>query len=86
LPRLTPTTLQLSDVERQELQQLVKRHSTPQQIALRAKIILLADQGQNHRQIARVLEISRDMARHWRHRWLALAIASDAGGRALARC
>lgn len=65
--------MQLSEVERQELQQLVKRHSTPQQIVLRAKIILLASQEQNHRQIARVLEISRDMARHWRNRWLALA-------------
>jgi putative transposase len=32
-------------MERQQLQQIVNRHSTPQQIALRAQIILLADQG-----------------------------------------
>ncbi len=73
MPRLAPSALQLSEADRQELQQLVNRHSTPQQIALRARIILLADQGQNHRQIARELDISRDMARHWRHRWLTLA-------------
>jgi len=50
---------------------LVNRYSTSQQIATRARIILLAD-GQNHRQIARELDISRDMARTWRHRWLEL--------------
>jgi len=51
---------------------LVNRYSTSQQIATRARIILLADDGQNHRQIARELDISRDMARTWRHRWLEL--------------
>ena len=73
LPRSAPKALKLNETERQELQQLVNRHSTPQQIALRAEIILLADQGHNHRQIARSLNISRDMARLWRERWLSLS-------------
>lgn len=47
----------------------VNRHNTPQQIAIRASIILLANEGQNHREIARTLNISRDMARLWRNRW-----------------
>jgi len=59
MPRLAPTPLQLISPEREQLQQLVNRHSTPQQIALRANIILLADEGQNHREIGRVLNISR---------------------------
>jgi putative transposase len=54
------------------LQQLVNRHNTPQQLGLRASIILLADQGHNHQEIARELQISRDMARLWRNRWLEL--------------
>ena len=58
-------------MERQQLRQLVLRHCTPQQIALRAEIILLADEGHNHREIARSLNISRDMASLWRSRWLA---------------
>jgi len=53
LPRLAPKSLHLSETERKELQQLVNRYSTSQQIATRARIILLADDGQNHRQIAR---------------------------------
>ena len=69
MPRLAPTPLHLNEIEREQLQQLVNRHSTPQQIAIRASIILLADEGQNHREIARTLNISRDMARLWRNRW-----------------
>lgn len=73
MPRLAPPPLKLSETEREQLQQLVNRHSTPQQSALRASIILLASEGENHRAIAQRLNISRDMARFWRNRWLALA-------------
>lgn len=73
MPQLAPTPLQLSETEREQLQQTVHRHSTPQQIALRAHIVLLADEGLNHREIARELGISRDMARLWRNRWLELS-------------
>ena len=72
MPRLAPKALSLGSEEREELQQLVNRHNTPQQIALRAKIILLASSGQNNRDIARTLNISRDMARTWRNRWLTM--------------
>ena len=41
---------------------------------MRASIILLADEGQNHREIACALNISRDMARLWRNRWLELSV------------
>ena len=48
MPGLAPPPIQLNETEREQLQQLVNRHSTPQQIALRASIILLADERQNH--------------------------------------
>lgn len=73
MPRLAPPSVCLTEAEQEQLQQLVNRHSTPQQIALRASIILLAADGQNHREIARQLNISRDMARLWRNRWLELS-------------
>lgn len=73
MPRLAPPPLHLNAAEREQLEQLVNRHKTSQQIALRARIILLADAGQNHREISRTLNISRDMARLWRHRWLELS-------------
>ena len=70
MARLAPKELKLSDCERLELQHLVNRHNTPQQIVLRAKIILLGSEGKNHGEIARTLDISLDMARLWRNRWL----------------
>jgi putative transposase len=73
MPPLVPPPIQLLEKEREQLQQCVNRYSTPQQIALRARIILLADAGLNHRQIARELGITRDMARLWRNRWLELS-------------
>jgi putative transposase len=63
VPRLAPKSLNLSTEKRDELQRLVNRHNRSQQIALRAKIILLASEGQNNRDIARTLSMSRDMAR-----------------------
>jgi len=71
-----PTAIALSDAECQELEQLARRHSTPQQIALRARIVLAAADGANNCQIARQLDVSLDMARRWRSRWLALQPAS----------
>lgn len=73
MPKTAPKLLKLNEEEREQLQQLVNRHNTPQQQALRALIILLADQGSNHQEIARELGISRDMARLWRNRWLELS-------------
>jgi len=73
LPRLAPPPVQLNEREREQLQQLISRHRTPQQVVLRANIILFASEGRNHREIARDLSISREMTRLWRHRWLALS-------------
>jgi DNA-binding CsgD family transcriptional regulator len=68
--------IELSDTERQDLQALVRRHSTPQQLVLRARVVLAAADGANNAQIARQLDISLDMARLWRNRWLGLAAVS----------
>jgi putative transposase len=71
-----PPVIVLSDAERLELEQLARRHSTPQQIALRARIVLAAADGANNCQLARQFDASLDMVRRWRARWLALQPAS----------
>lgn len=73
MPKTAPQPLKVNTEEREQLQQLVNRHNTPQQLGLRASIILLADQGHNHQEIARELQISRDMTRLWRNHWLELS-------------
>ncbi|WP_414519923.1 helix-turn-helix domain-containing protein [Nostoc sp. PCC 9305] len=69
MARLAPKVLNLNESDRSELQQLRNRHNAAQQLVLRAKIILLASEGKNHGEIARILDISLDMARLWRNRW-----------------
>ena len=69
--RLAPKELKLEEKEREYLKKLINRHTTEQQIALRAKIVLLADEGENNREIARKSKISRKMASQWRERWIA---------------
>lgn len=66
-----PDLLSLSASERSELQRLARRHSTAQQIALRARIILEAAAGLNNSQIARQLDLTPETVRTWRKRWLA---------------
>ncbi|MEM6754654.1 MAG: helix-turn-helix domain-containing protein [Cyanobacteria bacterium P01_C01_bin.38] len=73
MARLAPKSLSLTLSDRQELEKLINRCNTPQQVALRAKIILLANEGSNNREIGRELNVSRYMARRWRNRWLELS-------------
>jgi transposase len=73
-----PPIIELTNIEREELNNLLRRHSTPQQLALRARIVLSAADGLNNGQIARELGVSRDMASLWRGRWLGLqAMSAD---------
>ena len=74
-----PDPLSLTEGERTELERLVRRHSTGQQMALRGRIILEANAGKNNSQIARDLGVSVETVRAWRTRWLALqpVAASD---------
>jgi len=65
-----PPAVVLAADERQDLEALLRRHTTAQQIALRARIVLAAAAGHNNAQIARDLALSLPTARRWRERWL----------------
>jgi transposase len=66
-------TIELSEVVREALEKLVARHTTGQQKAQRARIILKAAEGKTNTAIAEELKISVDMIALWRERWLTLA-------------
>jgi DNA-binding NarL/FixJ family response regulator len=68
--------INLSDVEQQGLEKLIKRHQVGQQIAKRARIVLAAAQGKKNKEIARVYKVTLDTVGLWRNSWL--------GGKALA--
>lgn len=72
MPGPKPSAIELTAVEKQELEKLVKRHNVGQQIALRGRIVLAAAEGKNNSEIAREFDLTLDTVRLWRGRWRAL--------------
>ena len=67
---LRPPEIVLSELERNELERLVRTHTAAQQLVTRAWIILAAGDGQNNAQIARWLGLDDETPGFWRQRWL----------------
>ena len=65
-----PAPITLSAEERIELERLLRSHSTPQQLALRARMIVLGDDGVGVGETARQLGVWRKGVSFWRARWL----------------
>jgi len=72
MPIPVAQVVNLSDDEQTGLEKLIKRHQVGQQIALRARIVLAAAQGQKNKEIAQTYSVTSDMVRLWRNRWVKL--------------
>jgi len=70
MPGPLPRSVKLSEKQREVLEQIVCRPSSPQGRVSRAKMILKAASGDNNAQIARELAIDVRTARKWRGRWI----------------
>lgn len=68
-----PPVVVLSPKVRQELELFIRRHTLPQHLALRGRLILAAADGLNNSQIARQFQLKLLTVRLWRTRWLAFA-------------
>jgi len=67
---LTPHyEISLSEIEQQQLQALVRAGKTPQQLVLRATIILRAQADIANQQIADEVGTSRNLVQKWRKRF-----------------
>ncbi|MDQ3701818.1 MAG: helix-turn-helix domain-containing protein [Chloroflexota bacterium] len=69
MPGPKPPPVELTAEERAELERLVRRHTTGQQLAERARIVLLAADGMNNCEVARAVAVDVDTVRKWRARW-----------------
>lgn len=67
--------LNLKPADRDHLERLVRGRKTPQRVALRARIVLLAGQGIANLAIARRAGVSRPTVVLWRERFGALGVA-----------
>ena len=77
MPAAKALSIQLSPDHERQLKALVRAHSTPQKLAERARIILLASDGWGVSETAEELGIWRTTAAHWRRRWLAAEAATN---------
>jgi len=78
MPLLRAAPVPVTDRERQQLGALVRQQTCPQQLAVRARIILLAGRGAGVRPTADELDIGRSTVQAWRRRWLENSGASVA--------
>jgi transposase len=68
MPKTVPA-LSLSFSDQQQIQQWLTAHGTPQQVALRSRIVLVAAEGQSESATARQLGTNRKTVRLWRTRF-----------------
>jgi len=69
IPGPKPVPIDVTDAQRRALHAIVNKHSEPQILVTRARIIILAGCGVSTRQIARDLHVSEDCVCHWKQRW-----------------
>ena len=70
MPSSVLVPVELSDAERAQLESWTRRRTSAQALALRSRIVLLAAEGHNHREIARELGIDRNTVAKWRSRFV----------------
>jgi transposase len=71
MPIPVPVAIDLTDAERAQLESWARRRTSAQALALRSRIVLLADEGLNNSEIAARLGIAVGSARKWRNRFAA---------------
>ena len=59
----------LDDMERKELQKITRKQTEKASTVLRAKIILMADNGMKHEDIAKKLDVNNNVVTDWTARW-----------------
>src|SRR6202051_5121298 len=69
MPAHKAAPIELSPDHERDLSALVRAHSTPQKLAERARIVLLAASGLGVDETAQRLGVWRKTAGHWRRRW-----------------
>jgi transposase len=75
--------IELSTSEREELERLTRSGTTPQQMAMRARLVLLAASGRSNQEIEAALGVTKNVVTLWRtrFRWQRLEGLKDRPGR-----
>ena len=75
MPRKCPFQIELDSEERRVLEQRVRRYTLPYRDVLRAKMILLAAEGWQNKEIGERLDVPRPKVSKWRKRFFEKRLA-----------
>lgn len=69
MPRKSPYTIELSPAEEKELRRRAGKYTLPYYVVQRARMILLAAEGWENKEIAAHLQMRREVVSMWRKRF-----------------
>jgi transposase len=69
MPRFSPFSVVLTDEEERHLQETARKYTSPYCDVIRAKVVLLASEGQKNTEIAAHLDLPRQIVSKWRKRF-----------------
>ena len=69
MPRKSPYTIVLTPEERAQLKHIASKYTLPYFMVVRARMILLAEQGLRNDEIADRLDTRREVVSRWRKRF-----------------
>ena len=69
MPKKSPFNVNLSSEERQPLESMARKYTSPYCEVIRAKIVLLSDEGLSNDVIASRLDTPRQIVSKWRERF-----------------
>ena len=69
MPRKSPYSIILTTNERKRLEECVRKYTLPHFQVIRAKIILLAEEGMDNKEIGERLGLPRRVVSKWRKRF-----------------
>jgi hypothetical protein len=75
MPRHSPFAVRLTEGERRQLQEVAAKYTSPYCDVARAKVILMAAQGMENKQIGLRLDLPRQIVSKWRKRFCARRLA-----------
>lgn len=75
MPQHSPYTLLLDCREKQFLEAISRKYTSPYRDVMRAKVILLAAQGLSNKEIGKRLDLPRQIVSKWRKRFFEQRLA-----------
>jgi transposase len=69
MPRRSPFAVNLTEEEQQRLQEMARKYTSPYCEVARAKVILMASEGLENKEIGLRLDLPRQIVSKWRKRF-----------------